>query len=715
MLGELMVVKPWDIDPVNYPPPPPPPHDDDPPPRGNGGAGNGHDHHDSYPHGEQERGRQTNAFVYQAADGKPYLQVRKFEWIDKDGKRKKAFPQYHRENGRWIKGKPAGPRIPYHLPALLAAAPDAWIDIMEGEKDADRGAELGLATTTNPEGAEKWHEELNEYFRGSRVRLHEDNDAAGRAHVAKTTSMLCDVAKGITVVRYPEQKEGGDFSDFMNNGGTLEAMVARARPYDQEAPKIIPIDLWAKFDPPRLPRGVLPKVIEQFAFEQGDLMGADPAGLAVAALAVCGAAIPDQIELQVKEHDPSWREAARLWIALIADPSSKKSPILRQAARPLNRIDAELARKYAQEMTAYSQLSADERKTTEPPKKRRMRIEDATIEAAQHILKDSPDGVLSLQDELSGWFGAMEKYTHSGRGAGKDRGFWLQSWNGGAYVCDRVGRGTVYIPNLSVSLLGGIQPVAMRKIIDDTVDDGLIQRVIPVMLRPATVSRDEARPDAVATYETTVAWLAGKLDMGARLPALIQFSPEAHVIRRKLEQRHLDLMTCESFNAKLGAHLGKYDGYFARLCLTWHCLEADVSAFISEEIALRVEKFLHGFLLPHAVAFYTSMKGEDQDRLADVAGYILAHSLETITNRDLARCVRSTKGLTAFEVKEVFDALDALGWLTPIPGPRPSSPTRWDVNPECHHRFATRAKAERVRRGKVREMVQKIFIEQKEN
>jgi len=484
---------------------------------------------------------------------------------------------------------------------------------------------------------------------------------------------------------------------------------------DHEEEKVIPIDLWAKFDPPTLPRDVLPKVIEQFAFEQGELMGADPAGLALAALTVCGAAIPDRVELQVKEHDPSWRESARLWIALVADPSSKKSPILRQAARPLVYLDAELARQYAQEMEAYQQLPADERKATEPPKKRRMRIEDTTIEAAQHILKDSPDGVLSLQDELSGWFGAVEKYA-SGRGAGKDRGFWLQSWNGGSYVSDRIGRGTVYIPNLSVSLLGGIQPAAMRKVIEDTVDDGLIQRLIPVMLCPATMSRDEERPDAVTEYEAVIARLVGERSYGAeeRPPLKVRFSPGAQAIRRRLEQRHLELMTCEGFNAKLAAHLGKYDGYFARLCLIWHCLEADWRSPINEEIALRAERFLHRFLLPHAVAFYASMGGDNLGRLADVAGYILAHNLEIVTSRDLARCVRSTKGLTTFELKEIFDTLDALGWLTPTPGPRPSSPVRWKVNPECHRLFAERAKAERERREKTREMLQELFSKSEE-
>src|SRR5690606_20002737 len=51
-----------------------------------------------------------------------------------------------------------------------------------------------------------------------------------------------------------------------------------------------PVDLWGRFLPPELPSGLLPPLIEDFARTRGRLMGADPAGLAVAALVTCAAA-----------------------------------------------------------------------------------------------------------------------------------------------------------------------------------------------------------------------------------------------------------------------------------------------------------------------------------------------------------------------------------------------------------------------------------------
>ena len=103
------------------------------------------------------------------------------------------------------------------------------------------------------------------------------------------------------------------------------------------------------------------------------------------------------------------------------------------------------------------------------------------------------------------------------------------------------------------------------------------------------------------------------------------------------------LQQCESINRKLAAHIGKYNGIFARLCVVWHCIEHaggdSLPAVVTEDTARRVAGFLHGFLLPHALAFYAGVLGlsNDHDRLADVAGYILARKLERITNRDVQR------------------------------------------------------------------------------
>jgi hypothetical protein len=471
---------------------------------------------------------------------------------------------------------------------------------------------------------------------------------------------------------------------------------------------LMPVDLWASFPPPELPDGLLPRTVEKYARAEAKTMGADVAGIAMGALTVCAAAISDSIQLQVKKHSPHWTESARLWVAVIGDPSSKKSPILRLVAAPLARIDARLHRKYIADKSVYDNLSPEEKKEAIPPKQRRVRIEDTTIEAAQEVLKDSPDGVLCLQDELSGWFGGMDKY--SGKGAAKDRAFWLQSFNGGEYVFNRVSRGSIIIENLSVSMLGGIQPDPMRKLAADSVDDGLLQRVCPIILRASTMGQDEPDDGAWKFYGD----LVDRLHEMRTPNSVLRFDNGAQVIRQRLEQKHLDLMNCEAVNKKLSAHIGKYDGLFARLCVLWHCIEnassdrlADLSATVTENTAQRVADFIHTFLLPHALSFYAGVLGlsDDHDRLSAVAGYILARGLGRITNRHIQHGDRTMRKMTKKDTDQIFEQLEAFGWVWRREAKKPGAAPIWEVNPEVHRLFAERAAKEASRRLSVRDAI----------
>jgi hypothetical protein len=112
-----------------------------------------------------------------------------------------------------------------------------------------------------------------------------------------------------------------------------------------------------------------------------------------------------------------------------------------------------------------------------------------------------------------------------------------------------------------------------------------------------------------------------------------------------------------------------------------------------------VADFLHDFLLKHAVAFYIGVMGlsDDNDRLVAVAGYILAHKLDRITNRDIQRGDRSMRGLTRRDTDRIFEQLDSYGWITQVPGKR-FGDVQWVVNPEVHRKFAAKAKEEVERR-----------------
>lgn len=483
-----------------------------------------------------------------------------------------------------------------------------------------------------------------------------------------------------------------------------------------------PVNLWAQFEAPALPADLLPDTIKRFAVKHGEVMGVDPAGLALAALAVCAATITDEIAVQVKRNDPSWRESARLWVGLVGVPSVKKTPIMSAALRPLRRIDANLMRTYTEKRNAYEELSAKERKAADRPPQERRIIADTTVEAAQEVLKDSHRGVLSAQDELSGWFGQMDKYA-PGKGSMADRAFYLQAFNGGSYSINRVQRGAFFIPNCSISLLGGIQPEPLRAIANDMHDDGLIQRLLPILLRTGRAGRDVPADGAVTDYERLIERLELMRPPMRRAiaddddrPQPLRFDDRARAIREELEEKHLGLMhALEGVSPKLASHFGKYDGLFARLCVLWHCIEHANSLQPPVEIGLpvaeRVAAFMERFLRPMAVAFYSGVLGlsAGHDDLMALASHIVAKGVQEVKAREVQSAGQSFRHWTADQVRVLCEKLEAFGWLARgEPGPKSNTP-RWLVNPAVHQMFAEQARKEAARRESAREALRQAL------
>jgi hypothetical protein len=128
-------------------------------------------------------------------------------------------------------GKPKGPKIPYQLPELIAAPPEAEVWFCEGEKDADNVAALGLIATTYSEGAKaRWPGEITKWFVGKKtVYVLEDNDKDGRCHASKVAEALKGAVSEIRIVSFPELPEHGDVSDWLDQGYTKAELLARAK------------------------------------------------------------------------------------------------------------------------------------------------------------------------------------------------------------------------------------------------------------------------------------------------------------------------------------------------------------------------------------------------------------------------------------------------------------------------------------------------------
>jgi uncharacterized protein DUF3987 len=233
---------------------------------------------------------------------------------------------------------------------------------------------------------------------------------------------------------------------------------------------------------------------------------------AAGAVVVAGSLIGRKVGIHPKRHD-DWLVVPNLWGAVVGRPSLLKSPALAEVMKPLARLIAEAYEDYQKAELAYETdvMVAEAKKAAlkdelkraaketaksgdrstleeiarrsqdtevpEEPVLRRYKTEDATVEKISEILLDNLRGILVHRDELSGWLRNLDKQGREG-----DRSFYLESWNGtGSFDVDRIGRGSLHVPALCLSILGSIQPGLLSTYVYQATqgekgDDGLLQR-----------------------------------------------------------------------------------------------------------------------------------------------------------------------------------------------------------------------------------------------
>ncbi len=250
------------------------------------------------------------------------------------------------------------------------------------------------------------------------------------------------------------------------------------------------------------PLEVLPPTLKRLVEEASAAIGCPPDFVAVPVLGTLGAAIGNSYALKI---NGDWAEGATLYTAIVGDPGAKKSPALKVATAPAWAKQAELRREYDEAMSVYHNAmrrwEAEKREASktakpapEPPKKpvlKRTVINDTTVEALISRLEDNPRGLLSSNDELSGWVRQMDQYKS---GKGSDRQFWLSTWSNSPTAQDRKGsEEPLMVHRPFVGIVGAIQPGILPELKNNR-DDGLLERFL------------FAFPDSVPsryTYRTT--------------------------------------------------------------------------------------------------------------------------------------------------------------------------------------------------------------------
>jgi hypothetical protein len=441
--------------------------------------------------------------------------------------------------------------------------------------------------------------------------------------------------------------------------------------------------------------------------------------LAVGALVGAGAVVGNRIGVQPKKYDTGWVEVPNLWGAVVGRPGVMKSPALDQVLAPVRKLEAAAQAAFSSTLAKYEidrmiyeatkkQLEAQIKKgggvsisqlPVEPqkPEPPRHLLNDATYQKLGQVLSGNPHGVLVFQDELSGLLVRLDE-----KGQEAARAFYLEAWNGKqSYTFDRVERGTLNIPRLSISLLGGLQPTKLREYLHSAVnggkgDDGLAQR-LQLLVYPDLNEKwnmvdrqvDLVAADAANDVFSRLA-AVNPISLGAKqvytdsIPVL-QFT-EAAQERFNLWWTALENELRNGVNSPfMESHISKYRKLVPALALLDHLIVGSTGAIGVDSLkrAIAWKKFL----LSHAERAYAAVTAGSKDAAKALAKHIKQGDLQDgFTVRNVYRKNWSLLA-TVKEATEATEVLQDLGWLRAIRDDKVSAndgrPTvRFMINPK---------------------------------
>jgi hypothetical protein len=215
-------------------------------------------------------------------------------------------------------------------------------------------------------------------------------------------------------------------------------------PLPERTPKLSPVE--------QLDENYLTSSFFSYAKDQSHRFDNAPVEyVAIGLVVTLASMLGNTVRICPKRYDKTWSESVNLWGAIVGSPSKKKTPSLNAGIAPLKHLKSKKEGSF------------------------NFVINDATYEAACIVAEKNPRGILLFRDEISAWLTMLEKPDKA-----QERAFYLEGFSGGQYEQIRVTRDNVKINNLTVSLLGGLQPSKLLKMLrsrnDGTNNDGLFER-----------------------------------------------------------------------------------------------------------------------------------------------------------------------------------------------------------------------------------------------
>lgn len=411
---------------------------------------------------------------------------------------------------------------------------------------------------------------------------------------------------------------------------------------------------------PEFPVDVFPRPIRKYIEDGATAINVPPDMIAVPLLGFAAGVIGNTRAIAVK---PGWVERPNLWLAMIGDPGSGKSPANDYARAPLDELQSDAWNTYQSDLAEWEQAIANAKTSKgasgEPPDRPVLDhyfTTDATTEALASILSTSP-GVAMVRDELVGWVKSHDAYKKGG-----DRQSYLSLWAGAPLKVDRSSVTVKYIHHPCVPIIGGIQPDILPDLADEAQRrDGFVERMLMAWPNPRPIIWNDSALDSVAAATTTFIFRQLRIPRASET-SVVGFTPDARKAFGSWYEENGRIIT-ESQGLAAGFY-SKYPGQLARIALVLHALhypdkpqrQVDVDT-VSDAIQV-IEYFRkHLFrVLPRFSAMGTTKSAGLATRILRVLSNTGG---EWVARRELRQGLGNS--VDAADIDEVLEALEGEG------------------------------------------------------
>jgi len=328
----------------------------------------------------------------------------------------------------------------------------------------------------------------------------------------------------------------------------------------------------------------------------------------------------------------SWKESALLYLIIISEPSTKKSPALSKALFPLYDAQKIAREQHKEEMIEFRKKNAAG--SNEPrPHMEKYFISDVTVEAAASILDKQDRGYLYVKDEAISWTKENNQYKKGGN----DKAFWLSNWSNSPISIERKTSDSIAVDSPFIPFVGGIQPDLISGL-NSVNRDGFINRIL--FSFPDKIKSHWTDTDIDETVKNIFSVRCQELfslfrDSDSLDDKELDLSPEAKEQFKRFYNELADEIDKEN-NPLIEASLSKMQGYTARFSLIIQLLNHQQSTQVSERSVLHAIS-LSKYFIYHMRKTLSAISETDSVKIQLDAIEKIKAKGGTVTPRDLYR------------------------------------------------------------------------------